>query len=93
MNQNCFSLEAELDSTRKLNTELKFSEEQLKKSLEILKKQYDQNIGDQCYKLDTNQERINDLQIQLSKANSKIDEMNLKNNEAKINYTNQIKRV
>lgn len=72
---------------------MKSSEEQLKKKFEILKKQYDQNIGDQCFKLDNNQEKINDLQIQLSKANSKIDEMNLKNNEAKNNYTNKLKQV
>ncbi|RMZ94957.1 hypothetical protein BpHYR1_018383, partial [Brachionus plicatilis] len=93
------SMEERLSILHSENMRLEDEKTQLKdlfgdqvNDLEVNLKKYDQNIGDQCFKLDTNQEKINDLQIQLSKANSKIDEMNLVINEAKNNCANQIKK-
>ncbi|CAF0722537.1 unnamed protein product [Brachionus calyciflorus] len=89
---NSHLLQSELECARHENSKIKESEESIKKNFELLKEQYDRNMGVQCIKLDVNGEKINELQIDLSRANSKLDEAVLQLNEAKHNHLNEVKK-
>lgn len=93
LKRNWQSIQMELDKSKELNNELIETNQNLIKSLEALKDQYNRSVGDQCFKNDSNEEKINELELELARTNSKLDESYLQFNEMKTNYLNQIKIV
>jgi chromosome segregation ATPase len=91
--KTCANLESELEKSKELNRNLVKSREDLKIDLDELKEQFNRSLGDKSTKLDLNDEKINSLQLELTKCNSKLDEACLQLNEAKKNYTSQLKQV
>lgn len=91
--KTCANLESELEKSKELNRNLVKSREDLKIDLDELKEQFNRSLDDKSSKLDLNDEKINSLQLELTKCNSKLDEACLQLNEAKKNYMSQLKQV
>ena len=66
---------------------------ELKGELSALKESYNRNLDDKCARIGSNEERIKQLELELAKNVSKLDQANLQLNELKLNYTNQLKQV
>lgn len=66
---------------------------ELKGELSTLKESYNQNLDEKCARIGSNEERIKQLELELAKSVSKLDQANLQLNELKLDYTNQLKQV
>ena len=65
----------------------------MKSDLDVFKEKYTFSIEQKSSKIEDNEERIKKLELELAKANSKVDETYLQLNEIKMKYTYQSKAV
>jgi chromosome segregation ATPase len=86
-------LEVELHKSNQLNKKLSETRGELRLELESMKQTYSRNVGDQSAKLGMNEEKISDLELEVTKYKSKLDESYLQLNEMKKNFQNQLKQV
>lgn len=85
--------QAELDKANKLNGTLNECLDKLKSDLEVFKEKYNSNIEKKSNKIENDEEIIKNLEIELARAETKVDETNWHLNEIKMKYTNQLKSV
>ena len=65
----------------------------MKSDLDVFKEKYTFSIEQKGSKIEDNEERIKHLELELAKANSKLDENYLQLNELKMKYAYQSKAV
>ncbi len=65
----------------------------MKRDLDVFKEKYTFSIEQKSSKIENNEERIKNLELELAKANSKVDETYLQLNEIKMKNTYQSKAV
>lgn len=87
------SKEKELNDEKQLNATLNDKLKQLENELDMLKEEYDHNIGDKCKKINLNEDNIKILELELARVNSKLDQTSFELNDVKSNYLNQVKIV
>ena len=87
------SSQEQLEKTSSLNKQLNEIVDELKYQLENIKDRYNRNLDDKSLRIESYEEKIKDLELDLSRSNSKMDEFNLQYNEMKTNYVNQYKLV
>jgi predicted RNase H-like nuclease (RuvC/YqgF family) len=83
----------QLQKTSDLNKQLNEIVDELKYQLDKIKDKYNRNLDDKSLKIESYEEKIKDLELDLSRSYSKMDEFNLQYNEMKANYNNQYKLV
>ena len=87
------STQSELDRVKELNADVTEAKRLAESQLEILSVQFNRNVSSQDAKRESNDEQINNLEIELAKSKSKIDEAQLQLAEFKTNFTSQTKLV
>lgn len=93
LRKNCSELETELEKSNQMNVKLNDSRNELKLELDQMKQNYVRNVDTQVAKMSINDEKINELELELAKITSKLDESYLQLNDTKKNYLNQLKQV
>jgi predicted RNase H-like nuclease (RuvC/YqgF family) len=83
----------QLEKTSSLNKQLNEIVDELKYQLDNIKDRYNRNLDDKSLRIESYEEKIKDLELELSRSNSKMDEFNLQYTEMKTNYGNQYKLV
>lgn len=86
----CTSLQSELDKSNELRQALSKEKEELRVEIDCLK----ELLNGATNRIEHDkQEKINQLQLELVKSNSKLDEANFQINALKTNYSEKLKQV
>lgn len=87
------TLESDLEKANQSSQILAKSRDDLKLELDSIKEQFSGSLSEKTTRIEQYEETINQLQLELTKSNSKLDEAYYQLSEAKKTCSNQLKQV